>query len=168
VVNVNVEWPLPECNLNLPKNIKKKYIFILNRVLKPTTLYMWTFDISLFLYEKKGQKINNYFFSRFDYSKRSSLNIGLKTAFTGFLTGLCTMQKIDLRGIFKQNIHIINVRDVNIGVWTDLYNLSNGVMENKIGVKWSFRVCLLDVRNPIHLANPYLKPQSLIHLSWRK
>ena len=28
------------CNLNLPKNITKKYIFILNRVLKPTTLYM--------------------------------------------------------------------------------------------------------------------------------
>ena len=53
VVNVNVE-----CNLNLPKNIKKKYIFILNRVLKPTTLYMWTFDISLFLYEKKGQIIH--------------------------------------------------------------------------------------------------------------
>ena len=46
-----------KCNLNLPKNIKKKYIFILNRVLKPTTLYMWTFDISLFLYEKKGQII---------------------------------------------------------------------------------------------------------------
>ena len=43
--------------LNLPKNITKKYIFILNRVLKPTTLYMWTFDISLFLYEKKGQII---------------------------------------------------------------------------------------------------------------
>ena len=43
--------------LNLPKNITKKYIFILNRVLKPTTLYMWTLDISLFLYEKKGQII---------------------------------------------------------------------------------------------------------------
>ena len=69
------------------------------------------------------------------FQRRSSLNIGLKTAFTGFLTGLCRRQKIDLRGIFKQNIHIINVRDVNIGVWTDVYNLSNGVMENKIGVK---------------------------------
>ena len=71
------------------------------------------------------------------FQRRSSLNIGLKTAFTGFSTGLCRRQKIDLRGIFKQNIHIINVRDVNLGVWTDIYiyNLSNGVMENKIGVK---------------------------------
>ena len=142
VVNVNVEWPLPECNLNLPKNIKKKYIFILNRVLKPTTLYMWTFDISLFLYEKKGQK------KCYEW--------------------ICGHQKIDLRGIFKQNIHIINVRDVNIGVWTDVYNLTYGLVENKIGVKWSFRVCFLYACISIHLANPYLKPQSLIHLSWRK
>ena len=128
---------------------------------------MWTFDISLFLYEKKGQKINNYFFSRFDYSKRSSLNIGLKTAFTGFLTALCGRKKIGLRGILKQNIHIINVRDVNIGVWTDIYNLRNGAKENKIGVKWSFRVYFLYVYRLIHLANLYFKPQSLIHLSWR-
>ena len=41
------------------------------------------------------------------------------------------------------------------------------VVENKIGVKWSFRVCLLAVRTTIHLANLYFKPQSLIHLSWR-
>ena len=81
------------------------------------------------------QKINNYLITRYDYSKRSSLNIGLKTAFTGFLTGLCRRQKIDLRGILKQNIHIINVRDVNIGVWTDIYNLTYGLLENKIGVK---------------------------------
>ena len=64
VVIANAEWPLPECNLNLPKNITKKYIFILNRVLKPTTLYMWTLDISLFLYEKKGQIIQSAKISR--------------------------------------------------------------------------------------------------------
>ena len=85
---------------------------------------------------KKKDKSSSYFsISRYDYSKRSSLNIGLKTAFTGFSTALCGRKKIDLRGIFKQNIHIINVRDLNIGVWTDIYNLSNGVVENKIGVK---------------------------------
>ena len=40
VVKVDVEWPLPECNLNLPKNIKKKYIFILNRYLSlPRSVY---------------------------------------------------------------------------------------------------------------------------------
>ena len=85
---------------------------------------------------KKKDKSSSYFsISRYIIFQRSSLNIGLKTAFTGFLTGLCRRKKIDLRGIFKQNIHIINVRDVNIGVWTDIYNLTNGVVENKIGVK---------------------------------
>ena len=85
---------------------------------------------------KKKDKSSSYFSITLCFIfQRSSLNIGLKTAFTGFLTALCTGQKIDLRGIFKQNIHIINVRDVNIGVWTDIYNLTNGVMENKIGVK---------------------------------
>ena len=81
----------------------------------------------------KSSKVQNSLVQLFQ--RRSSLNIGLKTAFTGFLTGLCRRKKIDLRGIFKQNIHIINVRDVNIGVWTDIYNLRNGAKENKIGVK---------------------------------
>jgi hypothetical protein len=45
------------------------------------------------------------------------------------------IKKWPQRHFHKQNIHIINVRDVNIGVWTDVYNLTNGVVENKIGVK---------------------------------
>ena len=84
---------------------------------------------------KKKDKSSSYYITRYIIFQRSSLNIGLKTAFTGFSTALCGRKKIDLRGIFKQNIHIINVRDLNIGVWTDIYNLSNGVVENKIGVK---------------------------------
>ena len=128
-----------KCNLNLPKNIKKKYIFILNRV----ATYRLSLPRSIcerlifpFFYMKKKAKSSSYFsISRYIIFQRSSLNIGLKTAFTGFLTGLCRRKKIDLRGIFKQNIHIINVRDVNIGVWTDIYNLRNGAKENKIGVK---------------------------------
>ena len=56
--------------LNLPKNITKKYIFILNRVLKPTTLYMWTLDISLFLYEKKEQIIQSAKFAFLNISKK--------------------------------------------------------------------------------------------------
>ena len=36
---------------------------------------------------------------------------------------------------FSNKIYIFNVRDVNIGVGTDIYNLRNGAKENKIGVK---------------------------------
>ena len=139
MVKVDVEWPLPECNLNLPKNIKKKYIFILNRVLKP--LYMWTFDISLFLYEKKGQIIQLLLNFSLWYFPEIKSKYRSENSIYRILNSFMHMSKNRPQRHFQTKYTYNQCQRRKYRCLDRHIQLNKKVVENKIGVKWSFRVC---------------------------
>ena len=128
VVKVDVEWPLPECNLNLSKNITKKYIFILNRVvLKPIVpRSICERLIFPFFYMKKKDKSSKVQIrSVFKISKKIKSKYRSENSIYRIFNSFVRTSKNRPQRHFQTKYTLTynqcqRRKYVNIGVWTDI------------------------------------------------